>query len=378
MRDVYITATASFLPNAPVDNDHIEAVLGQVGPRPSRAKRMVLRSNKIQTRHYAIDPKTGRATHTNAQLAAEAVRALGVDVREIDLLACGTSMADQVMPNHAVMVQGELKAPAVETVAPSGVCLSGVWAMKYAYSSLRAGLAARAVATGSEAASTILTAKNFEPELEARVAALETHPEIAFEKDFLRWMLSDGAGAVLLETAPLRGGLSFRIEWIDTLSYAGEMEPCMYCGAVKTEDGALEGWTGMTAERRAADSVMTVKQDVKLLNEHVIRYTVEKPLAAIAERRKLRPEDVDHYLPHYSSDFFRDRVHEGMRKVGFDVPQERWFTNLASKGNTGAASIYIMLDELARSGRVKPGETLLCYVPESGRFSAGYILLTAV
>jgi len=37
-----------------------------------------------------------------------------------------------------------------------------------------------------------------------------------------------------------------------------------------------------------------------------------------------------------------------------------------------------MLDELLRSGQVKPGQRLLCFVPESGRFSSGFIHLTAV
>ena len=60
------------------------------------------------------------------------------------------------------------------------------------------------------------------------------------------------------------------------------------------------------------------------------------------------------------------------------IPKERWFTNLAWTGNTGSAAIYIMLDELLRSGKVKPGQRLLGFVPESGRFSSGYIHLTAV
>ena len=37
---------------------------------------MILASNGIQTRHYAIDRGHGEPTHTNAQLAAEAVRRL--------------------------------------------------------------------------------------------------------------------------------------------------------------------------------------------------------------------------------------------------------------------------------------------------------------
>src|SRR5574340_39532 len=102
LSEVYINRTASFLPFDPVNNDEIEAVLGMVGGRPSRARRVILRSNGIQSRHYAIDRATGRVVMTNAQLTAQAVRALG-PVGSVELLACGTSSPDQLLPNHAAM-----------------------------------------------------------------------------------------------------------------------------------------------------------------------------------------------------------------------------------------------------------------------------------
>jgi 3-oxoacyl-[acyl-carrier-protein] synthase-3 len=60
------------------------------------------------------------------------------------------------------------------------------------------------------------------------------------------------------------------------------------------------------------------------------------------------------------------------------IPEERWFTNLAAKGNTGSASFYIMLEELFASGRLRKGERILGFIPESGRFSVGWMLLTVV
>ena len=67
---------------------------------------------------------------------------------------------------------------------------------------------------------------------------MEDNPEIAFEKDFLRWMLSDGAGAFLVEDQPRPNGLSLRIDWIDIQSQADGMPVCMYAGGDKDEDGA--------------------------------------------------------------------------------------------------------------------------------------------
>ncbi len=375
----YITRTSVCLPNAPVENDAMEAVLGQTGPNPSRARRLVLRANGIRRRHYVIDPATGEPTHSNASLTAAAVKGLaGGDfaLEDIDCLVCGTSSQDQMLPNHAVMVHGELGTPSCEVVATAGVCLSGVTALKYGWMAVKGGEARHAVTTGSEVASLVLRASNYAPEQPQDVAALEAHPELAFNQDFLRWMLSDGAGAWLLEPAP-RPGLNLRIEWIDIFSYAHEQPACMYMGAEKEPDGGLRGWMRYPARGREATGVFALKQDVRLLNEAMIDACM-KPMQRIMAQRDLRPGDVDWLLPHMSSEHFRPRIAEGMKRVDFLVPQERWFTNLASTGNTGSASIYIMLDELLRSGKVKDGQRLLCFVPESGRFSSGFIYLKAI
>lgn len=379
MKPVYITSIATVLPNEPVTNDEMEHILGQAGDRPSRARRTVLRSNGIQTRHYAVDPENGQPTHTNAQLTSEAVQKLteyGFDLSTMECLVCGTSLPDQIMPNHAVMVQGELGGPCCEVVATAGVCVAGMTAMKYAYLGVASGEFSNAVSTGSEVASAALRGPMFKAELATKTEALKQQPELAFEKDFLRWMLSDGAGAVLLESKPKPEGLSLRINWILHRSYANEMDTCMYTGAQKSEDGQLVGWKQLPPETWLTDSVFAIKQDVKQLNENIVHYTVEKPLTEIQQKYGLCAEDIDFFLPHYSSGYFRQKLYDGMARVGFEIPYERWFTNLSSKGNTGSASLYIMLDELYRSGRLKAGQTILCYIPESGRFSTAFMLLT--
>jgi len=380
-RTVYINDIQAFLPNEPVDNDNIEAVLGQVGPRPSRAKRMILRSNKIKTRYYALDKESRKPTHTNAEMAAEVIRKLSsntFDINNIELLACGTTMADQLMPNHASMVHGELATPSCEVIATSGICLSATMALKYAYLSVLSGDCENAVATGSENCSSLMRSENFEEEVASKVDALGKSPEIAFEKDFLRWMLSDGAGAARLSSAPNTNGISLKIEWIVQRSYANEQAACMYAGAEKREDGSLKGWREYAPKEWVSESVMTIKQDVKQLNEHIINYTVTKPLQDLVAKGRLDPDEIDYYLPHYSSGYFRDRVYEGMKAASCDIPQEKWFTNLSTKGNTGSASIFIILEELFHSGKLKAGDKLLCYVPESGRFSTAFMKLEVV
>lgn len=374
--EVFITATAAYLPLEPVSNDEIEQVLGMVGGKPSKARRLVLRNNGIRQRHYALDRQTGHAAMTNAQMAARAVQALGL-VEKVDLLAAATSCPDQLMPGHGVMVHGELGWPHLEVVSLAGICVAGMAAFKHAWLSVKAGEAQQAVAVASELASLGLHARNFDSEYENNVLELEGRPELAFEKDFLRWMLSDGAGAVLLQDRPGEG-LSLRVDWVELSSAAHELPACMYCGADKSVDQGLVGWQQFNHQERAIRSVFSVKQDVRLLNDNVVRSTLLEPLRALMAKRQLGQRRVDWFLPHMSSNYFARPIEAALAELCLDIPRERWFTNLTEKGNTGSASPFIMLDELFRSGRIQRGDTLLMFVPESGRFSSAFVFMEAV
>ncbi|HEX4910796.1 MAG TPA: beta-ketoacyl-ACP synthase III [Permianibacter sp.] len=381
MNAVYINRISAYLPNDPVGNDEMEAVLGMVGERPSRSRRLILRNNGIRKRHYVLDPKTGEPRYNNAQLTAQAIRKLADSefaLNQIDCLATGTSNPDQLLPNHAVMVHGELGIPPCEAVATAGICLAGTTALKYAWLNVLSGQANNAVATGSEMASISLRAQQYAAETEQQLQALEERPELAFEKDFLRWMLSDGAGAMLLQNQPNREGRSLRIDWIDVFSYANELPACMYAGADRDEHGKLIGWSRFSHDEIGQRSVFALKQDVKLLNANVVEYCLAKPLRELRQKRQLRADNVDWFLPHMSSQYFKQPIHDALQAIDFAIPYERWFTNLVERGNTGSASIYLMLEELFNQDRLVQGQTLLCFVPESGRFSSAFIHLTVV
>lgn len=381
--EAFIVETGRHLPNLPVDNDAIERVLGMVDGRPSRAKRITLRNNGIRQRYYALDPATGRATHNNAQLTALAVRdALAhADwrVADLDLLVCGTSSPDQLKPAHAPMVHGELGGARLEAVTTAGVCAAGVSALKHAWLAVKAGEARRAASTGSEVASSFMVARNFPPESSAPIEAAERRPGLAFEKDFLRWMLSDGAGAALVADQPLAGHRGFRIDWIEGTSLANELPPCMYSGAERSPDGRLRGWReAPTPVDAAREHYFAVKQDARLLDAMLPRLVADDTIGALAWRRGLAAASIDWFLPHYSSEFFRPKLAARLEEIGFPIPESRWFTNLPEVGNVGSASIYLMLDALLHSGRVQVGERVLCFVPESSRFTVYYMLLTVV
>lgn len=381
MMDAYITDLASFLPGDPVGNEAIDLYLGQVDRLSSRTRTKILASNGIQTRHYAIDPETGEPTCTNAQLTAEAVRRLaGADSCPPACLACGTSSPDQLMPGHASMVHGELGGGPCEVVSTAGICLSGVMALKYAAMAVALGAAASAVATGSELASSFMRSDFFAcagSKEECGQGEEPGHPAFSFEEQFLRWMLSDGAGAALIERQP-RGPVSLRIDWIELSSQAHRLEACMYAGGRKQVSGKLTGWRELLRKEGNSGGILTVKQDAKLLNRAILPALVGACLPPIIAKYGLTPNQIDWFLPHYSSAYFREPLYRQLCDIGFSIPQERWFTNLSTRGNTGSASFYIMLEELFHSGRLRQGDRILGFVPESGRFAAGYLLLTVV
>lgn len=375
--NVYITKATKFLPNTPVGNEDMESYLGMVDGKPSKARRIVLKSNGIRLRYYALD-KDGNVTHTNVQMAANAIRGLFDDclsIDDIDLLSCGTSTPEQLLPSHASMVHGELGGnSSMEIVSFAGSCCTGVDALKYAYMAVKLGDRQNAVVSASERPSAWMRASYFQKESE-QLALLERQPMLAFEKEFLRWMLSDGAMAVLLQGKPNDDGLSLRIDWIEKTSFANTKETCMYAGGEKAGDGGLKGWAMFPEQEWLSRSLFALKQDTRLLGEHIVKLGVDF-LLQLGEKYHFTPDDVDWFLPHLSSMFFKDKILDESCERGFLISEDKWFVNLPMVGNIGSASVFAMIEELMYSGRLEKGQKILLMIPESARFSYCYCMLT--
>ena len=375
--DVYRNTAGKFLPNEPVSNDDMETYLGMVDGKPSKARRIILRRNGIKQRYYALD-KEGRTTHTNPQMAANAIRALlddNLSIDDIDLLACGTATPEQIIPSHGSMVHGELGGQKnTEVVSFAGSCCTGVDALKYAYMAVSMGLSENAVAAASERPSVWMRASYFQEESE-KLSQLDDQPMLAFEKDFLRWMLSDGAFALLVQGKKNEHDLSLRIDWIDITSFANTKKTCMYAGGDKMENGDLKGWADFPQQEWLSESLFALKQDTRMLAENIVPLGVDF-LVEVGKKHGFTPYDIDWFLPHLSSMFFKDKILEESEKKGFLIPEDKWFLNLPRVGNIGSASAFAMIEELLYSGRLKRGEKILLMIPESARFSYCYCMLT--
>lgn len=378
MKEVYINRIEKFLPNKPVSNEEMEDYLGLINGNVSKSKGMILRSNKIKTRYYALD-KEGKPTHTNTEITVNAIRKLfdeNFHLEDVHLLTAGTSSADALQPSHALMVHGELGGHPMEVMSAHGTCNAAMTSFKYACMAIKTGEVENAVCAGSETLGSWMLAQNFAPEIDRR-KELEKNPYIAFEKDFIRWMLSDGAAALLLQNKPNPTCNSLKVEWIEIVSFANELETCMYAGCEKNADGSVTGWKHLTPDERIRKSVFSLQQDAKLLQKHVISAGAVY-MKRMMDKHGLEASDIDYFLAHISSMFFKEHVYKGLREVGINIPYSKWFMNLTEVGNIGAASAFIMLEELFNSGKLNRDEKIFVMVPESARFSYTFMLLTVV
>ena len=297
-------------------------------------------------------------------------------LEDIEVLSCGTTTPDQLLPAHAAMVHGALGGYPVEINSTTGACSAGIQALKFGYLSILSGTASNAVCTGSERFSIWMLAKYFKEE-GAKVAQLEGDGIIAFEKDFLRFMLSDGASAVLLQDMPNPDALSLKVEWVEQRSFAHELPACMYAGAIKDASGEFIGWSDLDQDVWTGQSVFAIKQDTKLLGDFIVKKGGEL-IKELAASGKFDPEKLTYFLPHLSSQYFASRIAKELELIGLPIPSSKWFTNLSWVGNVGAASPFLMLEELFNSGKLKKDDQLLLMIPESARFNYAYVLLTVV
>jgi len=363
---VYITSTGAYFPGAPIGNDDIDRFIEPLNAMSPRIKRRILGENGIRTRHYAID-EHGRSTHTCAALAAHAVRAcLGIDpdagLREIDLLAAATSSGDVILPGFANMLQAELRAPAMTTASHHGVCASGMSALQHAALALQHGQHRQAVVATAEFPSRLFKRSRFAP----------GGYNADFDAHFLRWMLSDGAGAWRLSNQP-GSGIALKLEHLHLRSFSGELPVCMQAG--HAPDGTPWGDFDDFSQADAAGA-MLLRQDIRLLPQLFDIATHE--YVKLAQAGAIDPSQVDHFLCHYSSERFAPVVRQCLELAQLDIPQERWYSNLRFRGNLGSASIFTMLDDFLRERTPKAGDTILLFVPESGRFTVAFALLKVV
>ncbi|GAB3398318.1 hypothetical protein GCM10027515_03400 [Schumannella luteola] len=363
----YLTGFGSYLPGPPVGNDEIAGRLGGTDAVTERIRRRILEQNGIRQRHYALDGD-GEPTELNEELAVKALRAAlddrGIEAADLRMLVCATTMGDVLVPGFASMVHGRLGGGPMQTLSASGVCASSLAALDAAVSKIRLGDHPRAAVVGSELPSRSLRERRYE----GIRAGMDAH--------FLRWMLSDGAGAVVVEFQPHPTRLSLRVDWVRQVSLAHEHPVCMRAGMSGAAAEVGGTWQDGSIGEADAAGMFLLRQDVSMLDE--LAGAGIGQFEELVDTGLVDVRHLDHVICHYSTNVFRDVAFEALRRRIPTLDTDRWYSNLETRGNTGSASIFIALEEAWRTRDFAPGETILLAVPESGRFSFAFAHLTVV
>lgn len=303
-RTIEIIGTGSCIPQQKIDNVQMESIV-------DTSDEWIVSRTGIRSRHLAAD-------ETAADLAAEAAqRAIadsGIAPEKIDLIINATVSADYAFPSTACLVQGSIGACNAAAMDLNAACSGFIFALHTAYAYIAAGIYRTALIIGAE--------------------VLSRHVDWTDRSTCV--LFGDGAGAVVVRAAE-RGLTAFE-QGSDGAS--GMVLSCAYplvCNPChKTERNA--GYMQMDGQA-------------------VFRFAVKKVPECILDllgRQQLDAQDIDYYLLHQANIRIIGSI---AKRLG--VSADRFPGNLERYGNTSAASIPILLDEIHRNGLLKAGDRIV-------------------
>lgn len=342
--DLRVAGTGSFLPGPPLDRDETRSLLEicQDGLSEIEHERM-LASAGIVTRHFAFDPRAGVGRESNASMGAEAGRralaAAGWQPDDVDLLVVTTVIPDQLMPPTSTLVQERLGIRDCMELEISANCTAPTKGLAFAASQIQIGAVARALVCNVQ----YISFTFFPPWADPRA--------IRADQGHLRWHLSDGAGAIAVESGS--PGIDLRV----VLSSTGTGSPSgmsMPLGA--TEPDLLR------AHRTGLQHATQPR--LRVLKEGIRRATVG--VDRMLRRAELPGQRIDHFIPSVASVPIARVMQKNLTACG--IRPEAWRTNFESVGYVGSVAVPIMLDDLAREGRLRAGDIVCTAAEESSKW----------
>lgn len=318
-----ITGTGSFLPPKRLSNADLVAQLAADGIESS--DEWIVERTGIRARHFAEPGVT--SSDLGVEAARRALDAAGVAAKDIDLIIVATSTPDMVFPSVACILQNKLGANGCPAFDVQAVCSGFVYALTVADAMIKAGMASKALVVGAEVFSRIIDFKD-------RTTCV---------------LFGDGAGAVVLEASDTPGILASDL-------HADGKHVGILCTPGHVSGGQVLG-----------DPFL--KMDGQAVFKLAVGVLEDAARAVLAKAGK-QESDIDWLIPHQAN----IRIMTGTAKK-LKLPMDKVIVTVDQHGNTSAASIPLALDAGVRSGRVKPGETVMLE-GVGGGFTWGAVLLT--
>jgi 3-oxoacyl-[acyl-carrier-protein] synthase-3 len=272
-----------------------------------------------------------------SDLAVKAARAALARARltpeDVEFIVVGTTTPDHFLPSTANLVQTQLGCGRIGSVDVLAACSGSVYSLIIGSQFIQTGKYRRVLAIGAEALSRIVDYTD-------RGTCI---------------LLADAAGAAVLEASEDGSGI------IDGDLYSeGKYYELLWMPG---------GGSRMPATRESVDAR---QHFAKMKGNEVFKVAVRmfaESTTRLLERHGLKARDVDLFIPHQAN----LRIIEAAAKR-VDLPMERVFTNVDRYGNTGAASVYVALDEAVSAGRLHRGDLVLL-AAFGGGFTWGAVII---
>ena len=317
-----ITGTGSYLPPRKLSNADLVAELAATGLETSDD--WIVERTGIRARHFVADGVF--SSDLAFEAAKNALQAANRKAQDVDLIIVATSTPDMVFPSTACILQNKLGANGGIAFDLQAVCTGFVYALSVADSMIKTGAAKCALVVGSEVFSRILDFKD-------RTTCV---------------LFGDGAGAVLLEASDTPGILASDL-------HADGKHVGILCVPGHVAGGAVTG-----------DPVL--KMDGQAVFKLAVGVLEDAARAALTKAGKTE-NDIDWMIPHQAN----IRIMQSTAKK-LKLPMDKVIVTVDQHGNTSAASIPLALDYGVRSGKIKPGQTLLLE-GVGGGFTWGAVIL---
>jgi 3-oxoacyl-[acyl-carrier-protein] synthase-3 len=250
--------------------------------------------------------------------AQQALERANLVPEDVEFIVVGTTTPDMFFPTVGNVLQHRLGCRRVGSVDLLAACSGSIYSLAVGAKFIETGKYRRVLCVGAETLSRITDWTD-------RGTCV---------------LLADGAGAAVLEAGDGDRGL------IDADLYSdGQYWELLYMPGGGSRHPATEA----TVAARMHYAKMKGNEVFKV----AVRMFVECT-ETLLERHGLRAADVDLFIPHQAN---LRIIEAAAKRVG--LPMDRVFVNVDRYGNTGAASIYVALEEAVAAGRVRRGDLLL-------------------
>ncbi len=350
MSGVTIIGTGRHVPGAPVPNDALARVM-------DTSDEWIQARTGIRQRYFARD---GQGPSDLAfEAAKEALDDAGIEASAIDYIIFATMTPDYFFPGSGPLLGAKLGISGVPALDIRQQCAAIPYAFQLANGLVQSGAAETILVAGADVHAGFMPWTDWDvlrSEAERGVSAGAR--ERANKHRGLAVIFGDGAGAMVLRRSDAPGGGFIGAE----LHSDGDSFDHLFvpgCG--------FRNIPYVTPEALLADDHIPQMRGPSLLKKAV--QTLSKTVASLCETHGVRKDDIDCFVAHQANDRINQAVRHALR-----IPPEKIPSNIARYGNTSAATIGILTDELRRDGAIGEGD-LLCFLALGAGLNWGAALL---